>query len=160
MSLDLKRIIVGILGMLFLIALLIVAWIEGGKQRITGKEVPVASGVSKACVECHAEVSPVIVTQWAESTHAKRGVSCYECHQAVKEKDADAWKHEGHVIRTIVTPNTCATCHQQEFSEFTSSHHAKGAQFIGSLDNILGEMVEGVPAAVGGCQQCHGSTVS
>ena len=40
------------------------------------------------------------------------------------------------------------------------SHHAEAAKFIGSLDNVLGEIVEGRLAAVNGCWQCHGSTVA
>jgi hypothetical protein len=43
--------------------------------------------------------------------------------------------------------------------EFSESHHAKAAEFIGSLDNMLGEVVEGGPAANLGCKQCHGSRV-
>ena len=44
--------------------------------------------------------------------------------------------------------------------EFERSHHASAAEFIGSLDNVLGEVVEGRLAAVNGCWQCHGSTLA
>jgi hypothetical protein len=44
--------------------------------------------------------------------------------------------------------------------EFERSHHASAAKFIGSLDNVLGEVVEGRLAAVNGCWQCHGSTLT
>ena len=50
-------------------------------------------------------------------------------------------------------------CHDKETKEFSASHHAKAAEFIGSLDNFLGVAVEGAPAAILGCQQCHGSAV-
>ncbi|MHC4819704.1 MAG: multiheme c-type cytochrome, partial [Planctomycetota bacterium] len=52
------------------------------------------------------------------------------------------------------------------------SHHAKGGRILGSLDNVLAEVVEGnnafvtpgfpegvSAAAVNGCWQCHGSQV-
>lgn len=62
-------------------------------------------------------------------------------------------------IAVIVTPNYCARCHKEEVAQFEKSHHAAAAKFIGSLDNMLGEIVEGGPAAANGCRQCHGSEV-
>ena len=141
---------------MFLAGLLVVAWVEGGKQRFDSDPDPVVSGDSKACYSCHLEKTPNIAKQWAESTHAKRGVSCFECHKA-HEGEPDAWKHEGKLISTIVTPKDCATCHADITKEFSESHHAKGGKILGSLDNVLGETVEGLPAAVNGCMQCHGS---
>jgi hydroxylamine dehydrogenase len=159
MNLTAKRYIIAVLGILFLGSLLIVAWIEGGKQRFDPEPNPVLSGDSQSCYQCHLEKTPVIAKQWADSTHAKRGVGCFECHQAAPE-DADAWKHEGKVISTIVSPQDCARCHAGIVDEFSKSHHAKGGKILGSLDNVLGETVEGVSAAVNGCMQCHGSTVA
>ena len=56
--------------------------------------------------------------------------------------------------------------------EFEGSHHAKAGRILGSLDNVLAEVVEGnhgmvtaafpqgvSAAAVNGCWQCHGSQV-
>jgi hypothetical protein len=65
----------------------------------------------------------------------------------------------GHGIAVPVTPDYCGRCHSKEVEQFEKSHHAKAAQFIGSLDNMLGEVVEGGPAAANGCRQCHGSEV-
>ncbi len=96
--------------------------------------------------------------QWNFSKHGKSGVTCYECHQADKT-DVDAFEHYGKTIAIIVSPKDCAKCHEREEREFTASYHSQAAQFIGSLDNILGVAVEGAPAAILGCQQCHGSIV-
>jgi hydroxylamine dehydrogenase len=85
-------------------------------------------------------------------------VDCFSCHQAMAD-DPTAFEHYGQKIAVIVTPNYCAQCHKPEFIQFEKSHHAQAAQFIGSLDNMLGEIVEGGPAAVNGCRQCHGSVV-
>ncbi len=159
MNLDKKRIVVASLSLFFLLSLLIVAWVEGGKQRLQPKPKPAATGESAKCLKCHAEKSPTIVAQWGDSKHAKLGVSCYECHRA-DPKDPDAFLHEGVTIATIVTPKDCATCHKEIAGEFEHSHHAAAAKFIGSLDNVLGEVVEGRLAAVNGCWQCHGSTVA
>jgi hypothetical protein len=49
-------------------------------------------------------------------------------------------------IAVVVTPNYCGRCHAKELAQFAKSHHPQAAQFIGSLDNMLGEVVEGSPA--------------
>jgi len=113
---------------------------------------------AQGCIQCHSSSTPGIVAQWLGSQHAKNSVDCFSCHQAA-EKDPATFDHYGYKIAVIVTPNYCARCHKDEAAEFEKSHHSKAAQFIGSLDNMLGEIVEGGPAAMNGCRQCHGSEV-
>ncbi|MBZ5538493.1 MAG: hypothetical protein LAO31_21320 [Acidobacteriia bacterium] len=120
---------------------------------------PAISKEGKACLECHASSTPGVVEQWKTSAHYRKSVDCYTCHKA-NEGDPATFDHYGQKIAVIVTPNYCNRCHQQEVKEFEVSHHAMAASFIGSLDNVLGEVVEGGAAAVNGCKQCHGSTVS
>jgi hydroxylamine dehydrogenase len=119
---------------------------------------PQVSKEGKACLECHSDSTPGIVEQWKTSEHAKAGVDCFSCHQA-SEHDPATFNHYGHKIAVIVTPNYCGRCHSQEVRQFEQSHHADAAKFIGSLDNMIGEIIEGGPAANGGCRQCHGSIV-
>ncbi|HXH27575.1 MAG TPA: multiheme c-type cytochrome, partial [Candidatus Polarisedimenticolia bacterium] len=114
---------------------------------------------SARCVQCHETSTPVIAAQWRGSRHAEAGVGCYDCHRA-EPGDVDGFLHQGVRIATIVTPKDCSACHEEIVAEFDHSHHSKAAQFIGSLDNVLGEVVEGRLAAVNGCWQCHGSTVA
>jgi len=114
---------------------------------------------SRACVDCHRQKTPSIAAQWSGSAHARQGVGCWECHNA-DAKDPGAFSHGGATIVTVVTPAACAPCHGDISAEFQKSHHANATKFIGSLDNILGEVVEGRLAAVNGCWQCHGSTVT
>jgi len=121
-------------------------------------QAPKVSEHGQACLDCHSTTTPGIVQQWNGSAHAKSGVDCYSCHQAM-DNDPAAFDHYGHKIAVIVTPKYCGRCHAKEATEFEKSHHAAAAQFIGSLDNMLGEIVEGGPAAVNGCRQCHGSEV-
>lgn len=123
------------------------------------------SDESKECVACHKSENPSIYAQWGRSKHFGANVGCYECHQA-SSNDVDAIEHQGQTISVIVSPKDCASCHSQEVEEFSSSHHAKAGQIMGSLDNFLAEVVEGAlsfhgesPAAVNGCWQCHGSEV-
>ena len=126
---------------------------------------------SKACAECHQKESGALYEQWGSSKHYRGNVGCYECHMAL-DTDPDAYEHYGQKISTIVTPKDCGRCHEQEVGEFNSSHHAKAARILGSLDNTLAEVVEGnrgfktpmftngvSAAAVNGCWQCHGGEV-
>ncbi|MBI5117483.1 hydroxylamine oxidoreductase [Candidatus Poribacteria bacterium] len=131
-----------------------------GKDETKGASPPRVSEESQKCIDCHrdGEVAPVIVSQWQQSAHARNNVGCYECHKAAKS-DSDAFDHYGATISIIVSPKDCGACHAKVVAEFDGSHHAKGGQILGSLDNVLGEVVEGVPAANAGCKQCHGSEV-
>src|SRR3989338_912980 len=92
-------------------------------------EKPTLSQESAACYNCHLEKTPSIAKEWAGSRHGNMGIGCYECHQA-DEKEVDAWKHEGKIIATIITPKDCATCHADVVQEFTASHHAKGGEIL------------------------------
>lgn len=126
---------------------------------------------TKACIDCHKKENAAVYEQWGASKHYRANVGCYECH-AAKEGEPDAFNHEGVWIATIVSPKDCARCHAREVQEFSGSHHSKGARILGSLDNMLAEVVEGnngmvtpafqhgvSAAAVNGCWQCHGSEV-
>ncbi len=129
------------------------------------------SAQTKECLQCHQRIDKGVYQQWGASKHFGANVGCYECH-AADQGDADAWMHEGFRISVLVTPKDCGKCHTQEAEEFTASHHAKAGRILGSLDNVLAEVVEGnrgmvTPAfpegvaasAVNGCWQCHGSEV-
>ena len=126
---------------------------------------------SKACAECHKKESAAIYAQWGASKHYRGNIGCYECHMALTN-EPDAFEHYGQTISTIVTPKDCGRCHEHEVAEFNASHHAKAARILGSLDNVLAEVVEGnrgfktpafangvSAAAVNGCWQCHGAEV-
>ncbi len=129
------------------------------------------SAQSKGCIDCHKKESSAIYTQWGASKHFRANIGCYECHLA-NENDADAYEHHGEKIATLVSPKDCARCHEHEVAEFNSSHHAKGGRILGSLDNVLADVVEGnrgfktaafphgsSSAAVNGCWQCHGTEI-
>jgi len=171
MQLETKKLIVATLSLFFLFALLIVAWIEGGKQRVTGAPEAMVTSENKDCIQCHRVKSPGIVGQWEQSKHSKSGIGCVQCHTA-ESGDPDGYEHEGRFIATIVSPKDCSKCHEKEYKEFQNSHHADAGKILGSLDNVLAEVVEGFttfdphgnkvktsPAAVSGCLQCHGSEV-
>ncbi len=126
---------------------------------------------SQECIDCHKDEDPGIYQQWGNSKHYRANVGCFECHEA-KEGEPDAFKHQGEFISIIVSPKDCGKCHEVEVKELQESHHAKAARILGSLDNILADIVEGnkglktagfpggvSAVAVNGCWQCHGSEV-
>ena len=186
MSLNTKRFIIGLLGVMFLVSLVFVQWMEVSRRRVEAglDKHPISiPDSSKACIECHQQSTPALVEHWEGSTHAIKGVACIECHQA-EDGEVDAFNHYGATIATVVTPMDCARCHPTEAAEFQRSHHAKAGNILASLDNYLAETVEGsrVPfnphggksltprgnvtsvngmaSARTGCQQCHGSQLA
>ena len=162
MSLS-KHLVIGMLAVA-LLTLGVPAWSSGYMLTEISKE-------SAKCIECHKKESRVIYEQWGDSKHYRGNIGCYECHKAEPE-DVDALEHEGALISIIVSPRDCARCHEREVEEFAGSHHSKAGRIMGSLDNVLAEVVEGnkgfvtpmfpmgiSAAAVNGCWQCHGSEV-
>jgi len=92
---------------------------------------------AKACIQCHSELNPGLVADWAESRHAHAGITCYDCHKA-EAGDTDinkAHKKEYNnnddlpygdskyyvPIATIVSPKDCSRCHAQEAEEYAKS---------------------------------------
>ena len=126
---------------------------------------------SQKCIECHKIENPALYEQWGASKHYRAKIACFECHHA-EEGDKDAYMHHDELIAVLVTPKDCSRCHEKEVTEFAGSHHSKAGRILGSLDNVLAEVVEGnkgmktpgfpngvSSAAVNGCWQCHGSEV-
>ncbi|HFC53803.1 MAG TPA: hypothetical protein ENJ43_05165, partial [Gammaproteobacteria bacterium] len=120
---------------------------------------------SAECVSCHREKTPGIYQMWGDSKHYAANVGCYECHKA-DPSDKDAIKHKDHIISVIVSPKDCGQCHEKATAEFDASHHASAGNILGSLDNVLAEVVQGAPLLNGtspvvtmGCAGCHGSIV-
>jgi hypothetical protein len=132
--------------------------VKAQAKAVKAHTVPL-SKETQACLDCHRDsATPAATQQWQGSRHAAAGVGCFECHQAAKNAPS-GFEHNGFFISVLVSPNDCGRCHAQENKEFQASHHAKAEDILGSLDNVLGEVVEGPPAANSGCVQCHGSKV-
>ncbi|GJQ60683.1 MAG: hypothetical protein D8M57_15790 [Candidatus Scalindua sp. AMX11] len=137
--------------------------VEEEKQYLLdGKLSPTITVANQMCVDCHKTLAPALVMEWERSRHAQKGVGCFDCHKA-NEGEIDAWQHMGALISTLVTPKDCSNCHENEYKEFSRSHHAKAGEIFDSLDNVLAEKVIGLPCnnagTVNGCLQCHGSVI-
>jgi len=184
MNLNQKRTVIAVLSLIFLLSLLLVQRMEVARRYaevgLVAETVSVPAR-SKSCVDCHGQSTPGIVDHWKTSTHAATGVGCVGCHEA-QDGDADAYRHYGELIATVVTPKDCSVCHAEVVEEFAKSHHAAAGNILASLDNFLAETVEGarsdfnphsptpgrpdiqqvngLASAFSGCQQCHGSKIA
>jgi hypothetical protein len=159
--------VIGVVG-----ALVVFFAIQSTSKSAQAVETPSDfSSQTRECLKCHQKESRAVVQQWGASKHYRAKVGCFECHQA-RAGDKDAFMHYKQRISIIVSPKDCAQCHAKETKEFAESHHAQGGKILGSLDNVLAEVVEGnrglvtpgfpdgiSAAAVNGCWQCHGSEV-
>jgi hypothetical protein len=110
------------------------------------------------CMTCHKEKSPALYGQWRASAHGEHGVTCLDCH-AADESEKDAFDHEGTIIATLVTPRDCGRCHAQQTKEVDASYHATAGLILESADAYLAHAAGGHPAAVAGCESCHGAKI-
>jgi hypothetical protein len=117
-----------------------------------------ALSFADACTVCHQKNMPALYQQWNMSKHAQNEVSCIDCHGADKA-DVDAFEHNGATIATLVTPKDCGECHETEAQEVENSYHATAGQILESADAYLAHVAGGHPAAVTGCESCHGTKV-
>ncbi len=118
----------------------------------------VPQSTEDACVTCHKDLSPGLYNQWMDSTHSQVGVSCVDCHGASKN-DPDAFEHEGELVATLVTPKDCGGCHRQQEDEVSNSYHAAAGEILDSQDAYLAHAAGGSPAAITGCESCHGTKI-
>jgi hypothetical protein len=117
-----------------------------------------AFSLADVCTVCHQKNMPALYQQWNMSKHAQNEVSCIDCHGA-DEGDVDAFEHNGATIATLVTPKDCSKCHETEAQEVENSYHATAGQILESADAYLAHVAGGHPAAVTGCESCHGTKV-
>ncbi|HKK73312.1 MAG TPA: multiheme c-type cytochrome [Candidatus Krumholzibacteria bacterium] len=119
-------------------------------------QLPDEASVAGKCMTCHKEKHPGLYQQWYESAHGIHNVTCMSCHQA-KEGEPDAYEHYDATIATMVTPKDCGRCHEKEAEQVNDSYHAKAGQILDSADAYLAHVGAGHPAAIQGCESCHGA---
>ena len=128
---------------------------------------------AKTCLECHAEETPLIVHDWKESRHSHVGVTCIDCHSQPADHPAAAQNCPGVkgtdvYVTPLVSPKTCARCHEQEVREFEESGHLRARLQVDSKEVMQQLMYHhegqdhpefsGGPDETG-CMQCHGSQI-
>jgi hydroxylamine dehydrogenase len=136
----------------FALALTVIALLSG---TVTASADP---QVASNCMTCHLIESPGIYNQWFQSRHAMSDITCIDCHQA-QEGEPDGYMHEGAFISTLVTPLDCGQCHDDEAQQVGNSYHAHAGEILDSEDAYLAHVTAGEPAAMTGCESCHGCKV-
>lgn len=108
-----------------------------------------------SCITCHESLLPSTqrahdFSEWRDSVHAKRGVTCDQCHGGNAKTTDVKQAHQG-VIRSTQPgsplyfkriADTCGKCHSPEATEYKKSFHARELERTGGGPN---------------CTTCHGS---
>jgi hydroxylamine dehydrogenase len=101
-----------------------------------------------ACVTCHRQVTPSIVSDWKLSRHSGEGVDCAACH-------GDEHKTRDDFARAkIPTPDTCAQCHEQQVSQFKRGKHAFAWAAVKAMPTFHYQPVA-IREGLKGCGGCH-----
>lgn len=100
------------------------------------------------CVDCHKEISPNIVSDWKLSKHSKNGIDCTVCHGDKHQTMTDFQNAD------IPTPETCATCHEEQVNQFINGKHSAAWAAMKAMPTIHWQpmaLIEGMK----GCGGCH-----
>lgn len=126
---------------------------------------------AKECVECHATETPGIVADWDGASHAVEAISCIDCHEVPADSPLaipDIEDHEdvGVAVASLVAPNVCYECHEDQVGQFNESGHFRAALQIepkqAMADLVFVHEGQNHPEVSGasnetGCIQCHGT---
>ncbi len=180
--------IYGKIGLISLACLLVWSGMAfaANTPNLAPKKIVVKRGYTKEaakCVECHADKTPGVVSDWKTSRMANAGVSCYDCHvveaSSLMASQCSGLKGTDIMISPMVSSKTCSRCHPSEVDEFLKSAHAdlsrdavydeekaagklvglqlqhEGAGFLGVEPGSLVNEA----SRTSGCAVCHGSVV-
>lgn len=152
-----KRRLLGLFGLIGVSALIWAASVGAGPQtpKTTKsgktKSAPAAKAPAEKesdCVTCHTKETPKMVDDWRLSKHSKNDVDCSVCHGNEHHSKADAAKAK------IPTPETCASCHPDQVSQFMEGKHSKAWVVMKAMPTIHYQpmlLTEGMK----GCGGCH-----
>lgn len=100
------------------------------------------------CTECHSSLTPNVVSDWQLSKHAENGIDCSVCHGADHNNKTDYAKAK------LPTPETCATCHDNQVEQYNKGKHALAWAAMNAMPTAHMQpmaMMEGQK----GCGGCH-----
>ncbi|MDT8436130.1 MAG: multiheme c-type cytochrome [Gemmatimonadota bacterium] len=102
---------------------------------------------ASACVDCHAESSPQIVSDWQASRHAAAGLDCAACHGThTSAADIASLRMPG--------PELCGACHAERLEQFTAGKHAKAWVALQAMPTTHA-MPVALNLGLKGCGGCH-----
>jgi len=108
----------------------------------------VASPEGAACVSCHRDVTPAVVTDWMASAHAREEVDCATCHGTAHTDATDAEKV------APITAETCAACHRDQFDQFARGKHSRAWRTMKAMPTVHWQPAE-LTGGLKGCGGCH-----
>ncbi|MFQ6605554.1 MAG: multiheme c-type cytochrome [Fidelibacterota bacterium] len=100
------------------------------------------------CITCHRDITPGVVTDWEISRHSEEDVTCDACHGSNHLSAADVDKVE------LPTPETCASCHDQQVEQFMAGKHALAWAALKAMPTTHWAPMELVDGQKG-CGGCH-----
>lgn len=106
------------------------------------------TGFSQDCVECHKTVTPGIVADWETSKHHDLDVDCSICHGDQHTSEADVEKAQ------IPTPETCATCHEDQVNQFKMGKHSLAWASYKAMPTTH-QLPMALSEGMKGCGGCH-----
>ncbi len=101
-----------------------------------------------ACVDCHRDTTPSVVTDWELSRHSATGVDCALCHG-----DEHRTPEDVALVRTA-TVAVCADCHPIQAEQFEGGKHALAWASMNAMPTthwLPMALTEGMK----GCGGCH-----
>jgi len=107
-----------------------------------------AAFAASACVDCHKNTTPNVVTDWQISKHGQAGFDCAVCHGDQHTTATDFAKTK------IPTPDTCAACHDERVKQYKSGKHAIAWAAMKAMPTMHYQpaiLTEGMK----GCGGCH-----
>jgi hydroxylamine dehydrogenase len=107
-----------------------------------------SAGFAAACVDCHKNVTPNIVSDWQLSKHGQAGLDCAMCHGDRHTSANDVAKAQ------IPTPDACATCHDTQVKQYNAGKHAFAWAAMKAMPTMHWQpsiLTEGMK----GCGGCH-----
>jgi len=110
--------------------------------------IPAVGFAASACVDCHKNTTPNIVTDWQISKHGQAGFDCATCHGDQHMSATDVAKVQ------LPTPDTCAACHQEKVTQFKAGKHAMAWAAMKAMPTLHYQptiLTQGMK----GCGGCH-----
>jgi len=120
----------------------------GSDPPAQGLEPPAPTPEGAACVACHREATPAIVTDWESSAHARGEVDCATCHGTAHSSAEDAAEV------AAITAETCAACHPDQFEQFARGKHSRAWQSMRAMPTVHWQPAE-LTGGLKGCGGCH-----
>jgi hypothetical protein len=100
------------------------------------------------CVDCHAKVTPKVVTDWRISNHSKNSIECSDCHSDKHTSAKDV------ALVQVPTPETCSTCHEERVTQYKSGKHAMGWASLKAMPTTHWQPMALIDGQKG-CGGCH-----